>query len=142
MTPLRVGIPLLAVAATALGCSSAPQQLATESGATVLIAAPSDGGMDAIASGTIEMVGPCLGARTGGGLRVVVWPADTSTTGDTVQADGRRVALGESFAGAGGYLTPPYPDAFPEIPEECLDAASSDEVMWVQSLGDLTSANR
>jgi hypothetical protein len=140
VTLLRVGI--LAAAATAVGCSSAPQELSTESGATVLIAASSDGGMDAIASGTIAMVGPCLGARTGGGLRVVVWPSDTSTTGDTVEAGGRRVALGETFAGAGGYLTPPYPDAFPEIPEECLDAASSDEVIWVQSLGDVTSTNR
>jgi hypothetical protein len=123
-----------AVALLAAGCSGGGQQVSTESGTTVLIASAAEGGMDAITRGTVEVVGSCLGVRLGTDLTVVVWPSGASTTGDSIEVDGRRVAVGDFFQGSGGYLRPPYPDSIPDVPQECLDAATSDEVMWVQSL--------
>lgn len=135
-----LGLP--AVAATMLlagACAGGNgQQVSTESGTTVLIAAASGGGMDAITRGTIEVVGSCLGVRLGTKLSVVVWPVGTSTTGDSVQIGGQRVSVGDFFQGGGGYLTPPYPEGIPAVPQECLDAASTNEVMWVQSLDKVT----
>jgi hypothetical protein len=137
----RTAAHTAAVAGTVLlaaGCSGAGQQVSTESGTTVLIASASTGGMDAITRGTVEVVGSCLGVRLGTDLTIVVWPSGASTTGDSIEIDGQRVAVGDFFQGSGGYLGPPYPDSIPDVPQECLDAASSDEVMWVQSLTKVT----
>lgn len=137
---VRLAAAAVAVAAPLLlaGCSGGAQQVSTESGTTVLIAATAQGGMDAITRGTVEVVGSCLGVRLGTELSVVVWPSGASTTGDSVEIDGQRVAVGDFFQGTGGYLTPPYPDDIPDVPQECLDAASSDQVMWVQGLTKVT----
>ncbi|MCW2793315.1 MAG: hypothetical protein JWO76_2413 [Nocardioides sp.] len=121
-----------------VGCAGGGQQVSTESGTTVLLAPQAEGGMDAITRGTVEVVGSCLGVRLGTELSVVVWPSDASTTGDSVEIDGQRVAVGDFFQGSGGYLTAPYPEDFPDVQQECLDAASSDELMWVQSLTKVT----
>ena len=128
-----------------VGCGSDTDtgtQKSTESGATVLIGPDTNGGMDAITRGTTELVGSCLGARQESVVYVVVWPHGTRVADDSasITVGDHRIDLGDTFMGGGGNMSPPYLDTLPDIPADCLAAADTDEVMWVQSVDEVTRA--
>lgn len=126
-----------------VGCGSdAGTQKSAATGTTVLIGPDTNGGMDAITGGTTEFVGSCLGARQGSSLYVVVWPDETRGGDDSasITVGDHRIDLGDAFSGGGGFMSPPYFDELPEIPADCLEAADADEVMWVQSVDEVTRA--
>lgn len=79
-------------------------------------------------SGTTTVLGSCVGAVSNGTTYVVVWPHGTDPASITVDA---------TFAGGGGYYESRAHPLLPEIPDDCLAAATTDEVMWVQSLSEI-----
>ena len=126
---------LLLSSCAAAGIGTGPEVLETEEGLKVLVAAATDGGMDAQTRGRLLDVGGCLGAALEGITYVAVWPHGTDIAGEAIRIEGVELALGDSFSGGGGYLDDAvYADEFPTLPEECLAAADTDEVMWVQRL--------
>lgn len=134
---------LLVAVLAMVGCGSdAGTQKSTATGSTVLIGPDTNGGMDAITGGTTKLVGSCLGARRDSSLFVVVWPDGTTVADDSavITVGDHTIDLGDTFTGGGGYMSPPYFDELPEVPADCLEAADTDEVMWVQSVDEVTVA--
>ena len=125
------------VAVGASGCSQLPfvgsastQTLADGSG--FLVAAPTNGGDDALVSGRLTLLGEnCVGLGRPGGeeTSVLEFPHGTRPSDDgraIVLPDGLQVALGDSISAGGGSTTLRlYPDAFdrwPDAPSGCAGA--------------------
>lgn len=127
------------VAITASGCSLLPfgpdagasvQQLTD--GSSLLVAAPANGGDDAIVSGRLAVIGGnCIGLddRTGGETAVLAFPHGTHPSDDgkaIVLPDGLRVTLGQPIWGGGGFTTlsrsPDAFDSWPDAPDGCARA--------------------
>ncbi|NHC24693.1 hypothetical protein G6553_16125 [Nocardioides sp. IC4_145] len=92
--------------------------------AAVLVAAPADGGDDALVSGEIGIIKGCLAI----GDDVAIWPAGTRVTaeaGPVIDVPGLgSVTVGDYVEGAGGYglaRNPQGPQS-PTIPSSCLGA--------------------
>ena len=137
---LRPAALLLAlVALGASGCSLLPfgagagastQTLADGSG--FLVAAPTNGGDDAIVSGTLALIGEdCVGLKTPSTAEsaALAFPHGTRASDDgraIVLPDGVQITLGDSISGGGGSTTldraPDAFDAWPEAPSGCAKA--------------------
>lgn len=102
-------------------------------------ASGSDGGMDAIVSGTVEIDQDtgCIWLSDPDGTRYpVVWPAGTVAQSDpigVVLSDGELVQDGDNVAGGGGYIDvdgatsgqEPFPDACVQVGEAAVFNADS-----------------
>lgn len=119
-----LGLVSVACLSLLAACGSEAEVVEGDDG-ILLVAAATDGGMDAMVIGTVVRVGSCLGLEGEADPILAVWPAGTE------QGD---VAVGDSVRGSGGYLSPPYPEELPDLPADCVEAAGGDEVAWVQAL--------
>ncbi|WP_286929933.1 MULTISPECIES: hypothetical protein [Aeromicrobium] len=95
-------------------------------GVTVVVAAPLEGGMEALESGRVAVVGDdCLGLETSPTTSVVIaWPSGTrvaSVDGELeVNFGGRAIRAGSEIEGSGGYLQ--HDSAYlPDLPRGCAD---------------------
>lgn len=135
--PVAVMVAVVAVAASSCsllpfgpGTGASTQQLAD--GSTFLVAAPANGGDDAIVSGRLALIGGnCIGLDSPGSdeTAVLAFPHGTRPSDDgeaIVLPDGLRITLGQSIWGGGGYGTLDIAtDAFaswPDAPDGCAKA--------------------
>lgn len=94
--------------------------------------------MDALVVGELAVVGGCIGLVDGPSEYVVVWPTGTTLAGDEDIAldvpDVGRVEPGERVQLGGGYVSAPFTDNVPSIPEGCpgdeVAVANSDQSRW------------
>jgi hypothetical protein len=120
----RAGTVLLtAVAAVSLASCRDPANFVMADGTYVLLAQPGDGGDAAQISGTVTLIGSCLGIDDA----IAIWPAETTIVDAdpfTIQVpDVGEVSVGDTVDGAGGGFSP---DDLPDgvvVPDDC-DASS------------------
>lgn len=117
---------MLALIVALLGaCSSddAPRVLRTPD-AAVLVAAPADGGDDAMVSGEVTVVDGCLGINDD----VAVWPSGTQVTdpdGPVIEVPQLgTITVGDHVEGAGGYMRARdlHDEHSPAVPDSCIEA--------------------
>lgn len=118
MAARRIGIPGLILAAllALTSCDSEPDA----SRPTLVEGVEMNGGTDVLITGTVAIVHGCIGLNDGSRAFAVVWPRGTQYANDsdtTVRLpDGRTVAVGDDFEGAGGWEhadSPLVPAALP-----------------------------
>lgn len=85
-------------------CAGGGGQVIAASDVTVLVSERTDGGMDALGGGSLEVVGGCLGASGS----VIVWPHGTRVAQDdplTIEVAGYGTfSLGDEVRVGGGYV--------------------------------------
>lgn len=118
--PRRAGAVLL-IAAVAVSLSSCRESanFVMADGTYVLLAQPGDGGDDAEISGTVTVIGSCLGIDDA----IAVWPADTTVVGTdpvTIKVpDVGEISVGDPVDGAGAALSVDHlPDGV-VVPDDC-----------------------
>jgi hypothetical protein len=116
----RVGAALLTVvvAVCATSCRDSANFVMTD-GTYVLLAQPGDGGDAAEISGTVTLIGSCLGIDDA----IAIWPAETTIVDAdpfTIEVpDVGEVSVGDTVDGAGGSSSP---DDLPDgvvVPDDC-----------------------
>jgi hypothetical protein len=122
----RVGAVLLAgVAVAGLASCRSSANFLMAGGTYVLLAQPdddSDAGDDEAISGTVTVIGSCLGIDDA----IAVWPADTTVVGTNPVVikvpDVGEIGVGDAIDGAGGTFTTSDPPEGVVVPDDC-DAA-------------------
>ncbi len=111
---------------TLAGCGAGTSVEKADNGALVLVAGESTVEPTGQVSGTILMVGDCVGLQIEGAddPALVVWVHGTTVTmGDVpvlVMPSGQKLEVGGSFTGGGDtYDRDDLPDFFPDLPKGC-----------------------
>jgi hypothetical protein len=132
------GLPALALLAGCASCASNAPAATDDWGPLTVVEDP-QGGMDALATGVLDVAEDCVYLRMDDGEPLLlVWPdARTSWDGDErtitfLGADGPFTAADEAEVAVGG--------GFGAVPEDELvagapDSCESDEFWWVSALG-------
>lgn len=111
------------------------------SGASLLVAGPTDEVNDERLTGKPTFVNGCLGAQAGTKTFLVVWPSGTTvdrSDSDALRINGEVLAPGASFVGRGTFVSAqPFPSQFPDIPLRCL-APNDEKIAWVQEIDEIT----
>jgi hypothetical protein len=131
--------PLIVTACVALslaGCSNSSGAVVTVGDTTVLVAEPADDGMDALLSGTVQVVGGCLGINA----YVVVWPNGTEVGVDdptTVDVPGHgTLNLGDEAKMGGGLVYEPSDGSEPadyKVAGITVHASCAKHGIWLAS---------
>jgi hypothetical protein len=116
-----------------------PKVVTAANGTILLVAAPTDGGRDALATGRLAVLaGGCLGITAGGEETVVLWPSGTglASSAHGITINGHVIEVGDLVSMGGGVVPTSDATTTPAPPPEC----HADGV-WVAGPGSVELTN-